>query len=70
MDAQAQKLDLIQWIAGLNDLRLLSQVSAIKQHDTGKSKPPKRHFGGGKNMIIHIDDDFNEPLDDFKEYMP
>ena len=70
MDAQSQKLELIQWIAGLNDLRLLRQVSAIKQHDTSKSKLTKRHFGGGKDIITHISDDFNEPLDAFTEYMP
>ncbi|WP_460960388.1 hypothetical protein [Spirosoma litoris] len=70
MDTQSQKLELIQWIAGLNDLRVLSQVSAIRQHDAGKSKLTKRHFGGGKHIIIHVDDNFNEPLDEFKDYMP
>jgi len=30
--------------------------------------PTKRQFGSGKGMFI-MHDDFDEPLDDFKEYM-
>ena len=30
----------------------------------------KRYFGCGKHIIKSISDDFNEPLSDFKEYMP
>ena len=33
-----------------------------------KNKNKKRKFGSGKGMIW-ISDDFNSPLDDFKEYM-
>lgn len=29
----------------------------------------KRVFGGGKEMISFISDNFDEPLDDFKDYM-
>ena len=29
----------------------------------------KRRIGGAKDVILHIADDFNEPLDDFAEYM-
>ena len=28
-----------------------------------------RRIGGAKNLIIKMNDDFDEPLDDFKEYM-
>ena len=70
MGAQTQKLELIQWIAGLNDLTLLRQVSAIRQHDNETPQPAKRHFGGGKHIITHVADDFNEPLDAFSDYMP
>jgi antitoxin (DNA-binding transcriptional repressor) of toxin-antitoxin stability system len=30
---------------------------------------PERRFGGGREMIAYISDDFNEPLEDFKDYM-
>jgi len=29
----------------------------------------KPGFGGGKGIIAYISDDFDEPLDEFKEYM-
>jgi prevent-host-death family protein len=29
----------------------------------------KRVFGGGKGIITYISDDFDEPLEDFKDYM-
>jgi len=30
---------------------------------------PQRKIGGGKGLVIKMDDDFNKPLDDFKGYM-
>lgn len=33
MDIQSEKLDLIQWIAGLDDLSLIKLVSSIKLSD-------------------------------------
>ena len=29
----------------------------------------KKGFGGGKGLIVYMADDFNEPLEDFKDYM-
>ncbi len=29
----------------------------------------KRNIGGAKGLIVRMDDDFNEPLDDFKDYI-
>ncbi|MCP4755003.1 MAG: type II toxin-antitoxin system Phd/YefM family antitoxin [Proteobacteria bacterium] len=29
----------------------------------------KRRIGGAKNLIIDMSDDFNEPLEDFEEYV-
>jgi len=29
----------------------------------------KRQFGSMKGIVIRMDDDFNEPLDDLKDYM-
>jgi ferritin len=32
-------------------------------------KEPKSAYGSAKGLVKYISDDFNEPLDDFKEYM-
>ena len=34
---------------------------------TGEPVPMK--FGAGKNLITHMADDFNAPLEDFQDYM-
>jgi hypothetical protein len=31
--------------------------------------PPKPRFGSGQHLGLVMSDDFNDPLDDFKEYM-
>jgi antitoxin (DNA-binding transcriptional repressor) of toxin-antitoxin stability system len=33
------------------------------------SKGKKRVFGGGKGIFTFVSDDFDEPLEDFKDYM-
>ena len=38
----------------------LTVLPEVKQH---------RKTGGGKGLIVRMDDDFNELLDDFKDYM-
>jgi len=40
-------------------------IAKIVQFETGK---PKRKLGSAKGQII-VQDDFDEPLDDFQEYM-
>ena len=42
---------------------------------SGRKKKQKtalreRSFGSMKGLVKYMSDDFNEPLDDFKEYMP
>jgi len=34
-----------------------------------KSRKQKRRLGGAKGLVTHMAEDFNAPLDDFKEYM-
>lgn len=70
MTSQTQKLELIQWIIELKNARLLSEVSALKKQTEQSSIVFKRTFGCGKEVIIDIAEDFNAPLEDFKEYMP
>lgn len=45
-------------------------IAALKTKAQKQPQPPlqKRQFGAGKGLIT-MSDDFDEPLDDFKEYM-
>ena len=70
MNEQAQKLDLIRWIADLDDAQVLHQLAEIKEQARPNSSPVMRKFGDGKHIFTYVAEDFNEPLDDFREYMP
>lgn len=39
MDIQSEKLDLIRWVAGLDDLRMIKLVSSLKLSDEFGNKP-------------------------------
>jgi hypothetical protein len=47
--------------------------SLLAQTNSEPQKLPsikiKPGFGGGKGIIAYISDDFDEPLDEFKDYM-
>lgn len=34
-----------------------------------KSKPMQRQLGGAEGLVTYMADDFDEPLEDFKDYM-
>lgn len=52
-----------QFLEGLEELRL------IKVEKLNKRKKKDRKFGSMKGLVIHIADDFDAPLEDFKDYM-
>jgi len=66
------KYKLINWIVNLNDSKKLEQLIKLLQKDetvnTVTSTAHKRIFGFGKGTYKNVSDDFDEPLDDFKEY--
>lgn len=70
MNATTQKLELIQWISNLDDIRLLKEVAAFRKHNQSKTQSPKRFFGCGKGIFGETAADFNEPLDIFDDYKP
>ena len=70
MNIATQKLELIQWISNLNDLRVLEEVSEFRKKNALKMTKPKRFFGCGKGVFGEIAEDFNEPLDIFDDYKP
>lgn len=39
MDIQSEKLDLIQWVAGLDDLKMIKLVSSLKLSDELGKEP-------------------------------
>lgn len=74
MNIEAEKSELISWINRLKDHSIIQEVLLLKKRAEAKEQLPgnegKREFGSGKHIFTYIADDFNEPLDDFKEYMP
>jgi len=70
MTLTSQKLELIQWISNLDNARLLKEIAEIRNRTTSQNTEPKRFFGCGKDIVLEIAEDFNEPLDHFNEYQP
>jgi hypothetical protein len=69
MNIEAEKSELIDWITRIKDHRVIREILLLKKK-TEKQAPvaAKREFGGGKHIFTNVAEDFNEPLDDFKEY--
>jgi hypothetical protein len=70
MTITSQKLELIQWISNLDNVSLLKEIAKIRNRVTSQNTEPKRFFGCGKDIVLGISEDFNEPLDHFNEYQP
>ena len=51
----------------LEDLASLNLIKVEKSKKAKKKEPLK--FGSMKGLVVYIADDFDEPLEDFKEYM-
>jgi len=66
MDLQATKIELINWITSINDIKVIDAIKSLKDKKIGSKK---RQFGFGKHLIARISDDFNEPIDQFKGYL-
>jgi Protein of unknown function (DUF2281) len=47
----------------------LANLNLIKVQKTEKPKKKEREFGSMKGLVVHIAEDFNAPLEDFKDYM-
>ena len=77
MKAEEIKVELIAWIASLQKREWLSQLLEIKKQLETKTtsnqpdRPSNRVLRGyGKYAgQIKLADDFDEPLEDFKDYM-
>lgn len=53
-------------------IKIVEDLVAALTSDAGKAMPvnkPKMKFGELKGFVTYIADDFDEPLEDFKDYM-
>jgi len=69
MNVDTVKIELIDWITRLKDPKLINKLLEIKK-SVPKHTSNNKVFGSGKQLIGYIADDFNEPLDEFKQYQP
>ena len=51
--------------------KLLADLESLKLIKMRKAEKVKksRKFGGMKGLVVHIANDFDAPLEDFKDYM-
>ncbi len=71
MTIEAQKLEVINKIAMLQDTLLLAKVKQIlDKSDIHKSLTKPRQAGWGKGIFTYIADDFNDIPQGFEDYIP
>lgn len=69
MKIDAIKLELIDWITQLNDKKAINMLITFKKKlSASKRKTDSKIYGSGKDLVDFIAEDFNEPLDEFKDY--
>ena len=68
------KAELHNRIEHLSEAQIKKLQKMVNDAFPEKTRPkaPKRRqlVGSMKGLVIYMADDFNEPLEDFKEYMP
>lgn len=70
MNIAEHKLKLFRQIDQLSEESLIALETIIANLMTANQLDEKRQLVGSmKNLVIHIAEDFDAPLDDFKEYM-
>ena len=68
MTMEAEKQEVIAAIEQLQDEFALTQIEAILAQ-AAAPRGPVRAPGFAKGMVTYMADDFDEPLDDMKDYM-
>ena len=69
MDLDTTKVELIDWIAQTNDERAINKLLSLKNElNAQKDDSNSKIYGSGKHLIDYVAEDFNEPLDMFKNY--
>lgn len=69
MNIETKKIELIDWIAQLNDQLIIQKIMMLKKNLIPKEKGlNKRIYGSGKHLVEFVADDFNDPIDFFEAY--
>ncbi len=69
MNIDTIKVELIDWIAQLNDQKTINKLLSLKNKlNASRNKQGSKKFGSGKYLIEYISEDFNETIDIFNEY--
>lgn len=71
MNASDIKLDLFRQIDRLPPSLLEDLQTEVTKFIIQRTNPTRkeRKFGAMKGLILHMADDFDAPLEDFKDYM-
>ena len=69
MDLARQKLDLIEWISRTRDAKLLQKLSELKQSQPTQESVPIRRAGWGKDVFVHVAEDFDATPPGFEAYL-
>lgn len=69
MNIAEHKLNLFRQIDALPEESLIELEKLIAQLRADKKPVSKRQFGCMKGLVVSMADDFDAPLDDFKDYM-
>ncbi len=68
-EAKTHLSRLIQEALAGEEIIIAKNRTPLVRLDVLPEARPKRSIGSAKGLVIRMDDDFNEPLDDFQEYM-
>lgn len=67
-EAKEQFVDLMQRAAAGEEFIIVQPDNPQVEIVVARRKQPRK-FGSARDLIIYMSDDFDEPLEDFKEYM-
>ena len=63
MDLLAEKKNLIHWLQDVDDENIIKEIQDLKIKYT---KNKRELFGSAKGIIEYMADDFDAPMDEFK----
>ena len=68
-EAQKRFIELLNAVANGNDVCIRREDGTLFKIVRVTQSPPVPKFGSARGLI-HMAEDFDEPLEDFEEYMP
>ncbi len=67
-DADSQLAQLVQQASNGEEVIIVRDSTPIAKLVPLPQDKPVSHFGNAKDILIYMADDFDAPLEDFKEY--